>query len=190
MALEDSIVYFETTGRDNSDAVLQIAARRAAELGIKTIIVASTKGYTAVKAVEALQGFKVIIVGHVHGYSEPNLQTFKPEHRRIVESKGGTIIHAAHAFAGLSRALRHKYNMFVLGEVMADTLRIFGHGTKVACEIAMMATDAGLVSSGEDVIAIGGTGSGADTALVVRAANTHRFFELKVLRVLCKPLLP
>jgi hypothetical protein len=50
-----------------------------------------------------------------------------------------------------------------------------------------MAVDSGLVPSGEDVVAIGGTGSGADTALVVKAANTHRFFDLRVKEILYKP---
>ena len=103
------------------------------------------------------------------------------------KSKGGIIVTAAHAFAGLSRAMRHKYNMYVLGEVIADTLRIFGQGTKVACEVALMAVDSGLVHTDEEVIAIGGTDQGADTALVLRPANTHRFFDLEVKEILCKP---
>ena len=189
MTLEARTVYFDNPGGENTEATLGIAKKRAEELGIKTIVVASTKGYTAVQAMDVFQGYKVIIVSHVTGFYEPNLQQFKPEHRGIVESKGGIIITAAHAFAGLSRAMRLKYNMYLLGEIVADTLRIFGQGTKVACEIALMATDSGLVRSGEDVIAIGGTGWGADTALVVRAANTHRFFDLRVMEVLCKPLL-
>jgi len=187
MALEARTVYFDSPGSENTEAVLQIAKKRAEELGIKTIVVASTKGNTAVKAMDVFQGYRVIMVSHVTGFSEPNVQEFTPENRKIVESKGGTIITAAHAFAGLSRAMRLKHNMYLLGEIVADTLRIFGQGAKVACEIALMAVDSGLVPSGEDVIAIGGTGSGADTALVVKAANTHRFFDLRVKEILCKP---
>jgi len=185
--MEAKTVYFENPGRENTEEVLHIAKRRAEELGIKTIVVASTKGNTAVKAVDILKGLRVIVVSHVTGYSATDTQTFTEENRRIVEDKGGTVITAAHAFAGLSRAMRHKYNMYVLGEIVADTLRIFGQGTKVACEIALMAVDSGLVRTDEDVIAIGGTGRGADTALVLRPANTHQFFDLKVKEVVCKP---
>ena len=185
--MESKTVYFESPGSKNTEEVLRIAKQRAEELGIKTIVVASTRGDTAVKAMDALQGLRVIIVSHVTGFYEPDAQQFTEENRKIVESKGGIIVTAAHAFAGLSRAMRHKYNMYVLGEVIADTLRIFGQGTKVACEIALMAVDSGLVRTDEEVIAIGGTDQGADTALVLRPANTHRFFDLKVKEILCKP---
>ena len=185
--MEPKTVYFESPGSKNTEEVLRIAKQRAEELGIKTIVVASTRGDTAVKAMDALQGLRVIIVSHVTGFYEPDAQKFTEESRKIVESKGGIIVTAAHAFAGLSRAMRHKYNMYVLGEVIADTLRIFGEGTKVACEITLMAVDSGLVRTDEEVIAIGGTDQGADTALVLRPANTHRFFDLKVKEILCKP---
>jgi len=185
--MESKTVYFENPGRENTEEVLRIAKRRAEELGIKTIVVASTRGDTAVKAMDVFQGLRVIIVSHVTGYPEPDAQEFTEANRKIVESKGGTIVIAAHAFAGLSRAMRHKYNMYLLGEVIADTLRIFGQGTKVACEITLMAVDSGLVRTDEDVIAIGGTARGADTALIIRPANTHKFFDLKVKEILCKP---
>jgi len=185
--MELKTVYFEQPGRDNTEEVLRIARQRAEELGIKTVVVASTSGDTAVKAMDALQGVRVIIVTHVAGSRAPDTQEFTEENRKTVESKEGIMVTAAHAFAGLSRAMRSKYNMYVLGEVIADTLRIFGAGTKVACEIAMMAADAGVVRIDEDVISIGGTGHGADTALVLRPVNTHSFFDLKVKQILCKP---
>jgi len=37
------------------------------------------------------------------------------------------------------------------------------------------------------VIAIGGTGQGADTALVLRSANSQDCLDLRVLEVICKP---
>jgi hypothetical protein len=60
---------------------------------------------------------------------------------------------------------------------------------KVACEIAAMAADAGLVRTDEEIIAIGGTGRGADTAVVIQPEYTHRFFNLKVKEIICKPRL-
>ena len=186
--MELKTTYFDKIGMDNTEEVLRIAKQRAEELGIKTILVASTRGDTAVKAMEVLKGFRVIAVSHSTGFREPNIQSFTEENRRIVESKGGTVLTTTHAFAGLSRAMRNKYNMYVLGEVIADTLRIFGAGTKVACEIAMMATDAGVVRTDEDIISIAGSGQGADTAVVLRPVNTHNFFDLKVKQILCKPL--
>ena len=56
--------------------------------------------------------------------------------------------------------MRKKFKMYLFEEVVANTLRIFGQGMKVACEITLMAADAGLVRTDEDVIAIGGTSHG------------------------------
>ncbi len=185
--MELKTVYFDNPGTENTDAVLRIAQQRAEELGIKTILVASTKGDTAVKAVDIFQGLKVIVVTHVTGMREPNTQEFTEESRKIVESKGGIVLTAAHAFSGLSAAMRNKYNTYVLGMIIADTLRIFGQGMKVACEITLMAADCGLANTDEDVISIAGTARGADTAIVLKPANTHNFFDLKVREILCKP---
>ena len=185
--MELKTVYFKNPGSENTEEVLAIARQRAEELGIKTILVASTKGNTAVRAMDVLQGLRVIIVTHVAGFRDPDTQEFTEENRQVVESKGGTILTTAHAFTGLNRVMRNKYNAPALGDIIADTLRIFGKGLKVVCEITMMAADSGLVRTDEDAIAIGGTGNGADTAVVLRPANSHNFFDLKIKEILCKP---
>jgi hypothetical protein len=64
---------------------------------------------------------------------------------------------------------------------------MFGQGTKVAIEIALMAADAGLIRTDEDVIAIGGTKDGADTALVIRPATSAHCLDLKIREIICKP---
>jgi hypothetical protein len=45
------------------------------------------------------------------------------------------------------------------------------------------------VRTDEQVIAIAGTGKGADTAVVLKPANAQTFFDLEVLEILCKPRL-
>ncbi len=187
--MESGTVYFENTGAENTEATLQVVRRRAEELGIKKVVIASNTGTSAVKALDILGGVKLITVTHVTGFREPNVQEFNEENRKVIESRSGDVLTAAHAFAGISIAMRNKYQMPGLGLIIADTLRIFGQGTKVACEVAMMAADAGLVRTDEDIISIGGTNGGSDTALVVTPANTHRFFDLKVREILCKPRL-
>ncbi len=187
--MEGRIVYFEKTGVENTEEVLRIAKARASELGIKTVLVASTRGDTAARAVEVFEGMKVIVVAHSAGFREANVQTFTPENRQKVESKGGVILITTHAFSGVSAAMRKKFNMYLLGDIIAHTLRIFGQGMKVVCEIAVMAADAGLVRTGEDIIVIAGTGRGADTAVVLSPVNTADFFDLKIREILCKPRL-
>jgi hypothetical protein len=185
--MESKTVYFEKLGETNTDATLKLARQRAEELNIKSIVVASSRGDTAAKAVKILKGFKVIIVSHVTGFLGPDTQELTNNNRKLIEDKGGIILTTAHAFAGLSRAMRSKHNMFLLGEIVGDTLRVISQGTKVACEIAIMAADSGLIRTDEDVICVGGTGRGADTALVIKPVNTHNFFDLKVKEIICKP---
>jgi hypothetical protein len=185
--VELKTTYFEETGKQNTTATLRIARERAEELGIDKLVIASTRGNTAVEAVEEFEGFNVIVVSHSTGFREPDVQEFTEENRKLVEEKGGTILTTTHAFAGLSRAVRNKMGTASVGAMVANTLRIFGQGMKVVCEIALMAADSGLVRTDEQVVAIGGTGRGADTAVVLKPVHTKSFFDLRVQEILCKP---
>ena len=185
--MELKTVYFENPGSVNTDETLRIARQRAEELGIKNVLVASTIGDTAVRAMDAFQGLRVIVVTHVTGFRTPDAQEFTEDNRQIVNSKGGVIVTAAHAFAGISRAMSNKYGAPGPGYIISDTLRTFGQGMKVAFEIAVMAADAGVVRTDEDVVSIGGTGRGADTAIVLAPVHSHNFFDIKVKEILCKP---
>ena len=118
--MEGKTVYFERPGQENTDAVMRIVGERAKELGIEKIVVASTRGDTAVKAVEALQGLQVIVVSHSQGFREANANTFTEENRKVVESKGGVIYTGTHLFAGVSRAIRNKYDTYVVGDLFAS----------------------------------------------------------------------
>jgi hypothetical protein len=185
--MEAKTVYFGSPGSGNTDEVLRIARQRAEELGINTVLVASTTGKTAAEAADIFTGMKVIAVSHSAGFREPDTQEFNEENRKLVEGKGGTVLTTTHAFAGVSRAMRKKFSTYVIGDVIANTLRIFGEGMKVVCEITLMAADSGLARTDEDVIAIAGTSRGADTAVVIRPVNSQDFFDLKIKEVLCKP---
>ena len=185
--MEGKIVYFDKIGPENMEETLQIARRRAQELGIKTIVVATTGGDTAARAVEVFEGMKVIAVTHYTGMKGPNIQELTEENRQKIESKGGMILTTMHTFAGVSRAMRLKFDTVVIGEIIANVLRVLGQGMKVVCEISMMAADAGLARTDEDVIAIAGTGRGADIAVVLKPVNSSDFFDLKVKEILCKP---
>ena len=185
--MEIQSIYFLKPGSANTEKTLEIAKRRAEELGIKTIVVASTSGETGLKAVKIFANYKVVVVTHTTGFQAPDSQELTPQNRAKILKKGGLILTATHAFGGVGRAVRRKLNTYQVDEIIAHTLRAFGQGTKVACEIVLMAADAGLIRTDEEVISIGGTASGADTALVVKPAHTHNFFELKVKEVLCKP---
>ena len=185
--MEAKIVYFAEPGGKNTDQVLRLAKRRAEELGLKTILVASTTGDTALKAMEVFKGTRIIVVSHFTGMRGPNIQEFTEENRQKLLSAGVPLLTATHTFSGLGRAMRKKFKMYLFEEVVANTLRLFGQGMKVVCEIAIMAADSGLASTEEDIIVIAGTGHGADTAAVLTPVNSHDFFDLKIKEILCKP---
>ena len=104
-----------------------------------------------------------------------------------LQASGGQILHTGHAFGMLGRSVHKRFGAIQVDEVIAHVLRLFSQGLKVGCECACMAADAGLIRSGEEVLSIGGSGQGADTAIVLKASNTHSFFETRVLEVICKP---
>ena len=102
--METKITYFEKPGKENTDAVMNIVKNRAKELGINTVVVASYRGYTAEKAVKALEGFKIVVIA---GFFEPTVknlsETFSQGDEKLIRSKA-TVFVATHLFSGISRA--------------------------------------------------------------------------------------
>ena len=182
-------VYFSSPGPKNTTRALEIARQRAEELDIRAILVASTRGETGVLAAQQFQGRDVVVVTHATGFGGPNVQELTDENRAAIKAAGAQILTCQHALGGIDRAVRKKWGTYGIGEIVAQTLRIFGEGMKVCVEITLMAADAGLVRVGEPCIAIGGTGRGADTAVVLVPANVQQFFDLRVMQVLAKPRL-
>jgi hypothetical protein len=185
--VEKIIGYMRSTGEANTETVLGLAKKRAEELGIKDIVVASTRGVTGVKASETLKGFNVIVVTHCTGFSEPGLQRLTEENRKLIERNDARILTSTHAFANVERAIKDKFNTAYPTEIIAQTLRIFCQGMKVVVEIAAMAADAGMIPTDRDVISIAGSSKGADTAVVIRPANTNRIFDMAVREIIAKP---
>jgi hypothetical protein len=182
-------VYFAKPGRENTTRTLELAKERAEELGLQTVLVATTRGDVGVQAANLFQGYDVVVVTHSTGFVEPNMQELTDESRAAIEAAGAKTLTCQHAFGGVNRAVRRKWGTYELDEIIAQTLRCLGQGMKVCAEIALMAADAGLVQVGEPCIAIAGTGRGADTAVVLVPANSQDFFELRVMEILAKPRL-
>jgi hypothetical protein len=187
LSMEHKTWYFPRAGTENTDTVLRLAAARARDLGIRTILVPSTTGVTALAAAHALTGLQIIVMTHEAGFAKPGEQEFPLETRQALEAKGIAVHTVTHAFGGLSRAMRNQFKTHVIGDIIANTLRVFGQGMKVAAEITLMAADCGVVRTDEPVIAMGGSDHGLDTAIVCKPVNAQRFFDLKVQEILCKP---
>jgi hypothetical protein len=180
--------YFHKPGGKNTKGVLEAVSKRAKELSIGKVLIATVSGRTAFEALKILdKDIKIIAVTHVTGYAKPDFQELDEKDRRELESKGVRVLTCQHAFGGVGRGVRNKLDTYQVDEIMAHTLRVFGQGVKVAIEVTLMAADAGLVRTDEDVISVGGTAQGVDSALVLKPANSARFFDLKVREVICKP---
>jgi hypothetical protein len=157
------------------------------------VLVASTTGKTGARTAHAFADWmnrearRLIVVSHVTGFREPNVQELTAENRMAIEAAGATILTAQHAFGGVGRAVRNKLGTYQVDEIVAYTLRTFGQGIKVCAEMALMAADAGLARVGEPAITVAGTGRGADTATVLLPANAQTFFDLRFLEILCMP---
>ncbi len=188
MAYDAPSRYFEEAGDSNTSDVLDAVAQCAERRGIRTVLVATCSGRTAVEAADRLaHDTRVIAVTHYTGFVRPDYQEMSDEVRLALEAAGVRVLTCQHAFGGVGRGIRRALDTYQTEEIMAYTLRMFGQGTKVSVELVLMAADAGLVRTDEDVISIGGTARGADTALVIRAANSSDIFNLKVREIICKP---
>jgi len=62
---------FDKPGKDNSDQTLQQAAERADELGLDEVVVATSTGRTAYKAMEVFKGKRLTAVTYHCGFKEP-----------------------------------------------------------------------------------------------------------------------
>ncbi|MEE8413734.1 MAG: pyruvate kinase alpha/beta domain-containing protein [Dehalococcoidales bacterium] len=180
--MEEKITYFETLGQDNTEETLRLATERAKARGINKIVLASTRGDTARRYAELLEGtgIKLVVVPHQYGFGET--QRFPRELVTELEQKGHCVYFGTMLF--------HTDNFY--GErapsLIATVLRTFCQGMKVCHEIILMTVNGGCVASGEKVIAVTGTGRGADTAVVAIAAPTSAFHELHITEIICKPL--
>ncbi|MFZ5639571.1 MAG: pyruvate kinase alpha/beta domain-containing protein [Bacillota bacterium] len=178
-------MYFTACGKENTDTTVELALHKARELGIKHVVVASCSGESAEKFTG--RNLQVVCVTHHVGFEGPGVDEMAPEMREKLQKQGVKVLTTTHLLAGVDRAIRLKFSGVYPAEIMAQTLRIMGQGVKVCVEIAVMALDAGLIPFGEDVVALAGTGEGADTAIVVRPAHANHFFDTKVREIICKP---
>jgi uncharacterized protein len=173
---------------DSTKTTLRAALTRAAELHIKHLVVASTSGSTAVELAKLLPNdIEAVCVTHHAGFHEFGKNELPDAVENKLAEHGIPVLRTTHLFAGVERAIRLKVGGLGPAETIAFTYRTLGEGTKVAVEIAVMALDAGLIPYGKDIIAIAGTGTGADTAIIIRPAHSRQFFETRVKEVICKP---
>jgi hypothetical protein len=180
-------IYFKEPGEQNTGALLGFVKEYVEKEGIKDIVVASTSGETGVKASKIFSGCNVVIVTHCSGFRELGKNELQEEYRREILANGARIFTGVHALSSIERAIRKDFGTIQPLELVANVLRLLGEGTKVCVEVTLMAADAGLIPVDRDIVAIAGTGKGADTALRIHPANAARFFDLKIREIIAKP---
>jgi hypothetical protein len=183
--MEGKIVYFEDVRAENTDAVFELVQERLNAGGINKVVIASTMGVTARKAMDFFQesGVKLVVVPHQFDFIR-EVNPFPQELVKTLRESG----HEVH----FGTMLFHTENLYESNTptLMANLLRCFCQGIKVCFEMVLMTTDAGLLTKGEKVIAIAGTGRGSDTALVMQASSSRNLKKLRINEILCKPLNP
>jgi hypothetical protein len=184
--------YFDKPGPVNTSDAARFAIERAKELKLKTIVVASSSGETARVFFDAMKGtgLSLVVVTHVMGFSKPGEWEFSEKIAQELKKEGVKIVTGTHALSGLERALSKspKVGGASRTEAIAEALRrVIAVGLKVAVECVLIAADQGAVRIDEEVIAVGGTASGADTVCVIRPAYTASFFDLQVREIVAMP---
>jgi len=189
--IKKDIHYFLKPGKENTEKAIELARKRAKELGIKHIVVASLSGETGLKVVEKTKDAEIVVVGAYKGFrvgkaGEEAEAIWRKNSESLVQS-GAKVLRATHSLSGIERSVASKYNGVYPALLIADALRLFSQGVKVGVEIAVMAADADLIPIDQDVITICGTKNGADTVMVLRPANMANLFDIKIKEIVCKP---
>jgi hypothetical protein len=189
---QKKIYYFEKPGENNTMDAARFAVERAKELTIKTIVVASTSGKTAEIFHDAMKGtgIQLVVVTHVVGFVKPGEWEFSKEIADKLRKTGARVVTGTHALSGLERALSRspKVGGGSRTEAIAESLRrIVAVGLKVSVECVLIAADSGEIAVNEEVIAVGGTATGADTVCVIRPSHTSSFFDLQVREIVAMP---
>jgi hypothetical protein len=182
-------VYFSEKGANNTEETINLAYERAVELEINDIVVASTHGNTALKVAKIFADptFNIIAISISEAYDDQNM-TMTPKEKARLTSKDIKVFTGICLLDGdVNTAFRETFHSISINEVVGRTLYAFCQGMKVCIEIALMAADAGLIPIDREVIAIGGTHQGADTAIVVKPSYPRKFLRLKVTEIIAKP---
>ncbi len=193
-------VYFSNPGKKNTERVVEIVLRRLEAGDIKTVVVASTTGYTATKFADALTGredITLISVGESPLASEWDSKTrypfLPPEVKQDLERRGVLVADRVPYLLHSSVLDQSAWRTPSAEEILRETLYAFGQGLKVAVEVVLIAVASGFLAPYQDVIGVGGTSRGADTAAVLWATFPNHVLSrehskrLQIREILCKP---
>ena len=129
---------------------------------------------------------KVVGVGYSAEYAA-KWGRWQSRYTRPAEKLGVVFITGTHAMGGINTAVERELNQPTPNKIVARTLYTIGQGFKVAVEAALMTADQGFLPLKKEVLALGGTGAGADTALILNPVASTEFFKLRIREIVCLP---
>lgn len=172
----------------DTQRVVEVAVEAARHKGIDQIVVASSTGSTAKAFLPYAQEFAIVAVGYCY-YVQPGVPNMMDQPtQETLRQSGMKLLFGTHVLSGAEHHLRTKFGGTYPVDIMAHTLTMFGAGVKVGIEVTVAALDAGLIRP-EPTIGIGGTGQGADAAVILTPDASIRFLNTRIHEVLCKPCL-
>jgi len=180
--------------------ILERVKKRSIELGVRKLVFVSSSGRTAK---ECAQFFKsddfdlIMVTDRANSYwsinlvPEPLRNSFKdewplevtdidfkcgiapdsPQAQVLFQLGIKRIVQGTEIFRGILLPSGSNTN-----QVVAETLKLFGDGVKVAIECALMACDAGAVNPGEDIVSMAFPPMKPYAALVLRVAHSDELF--------------
>lgn len=151
MMVEKSVLYLKPGGKGTA-RLIEAVAERVKEGDLASVVVASSKGKTAVKLGEALKGAAGVVSVTEFTYGDEIKKSMKKLKVIPVEK------------AELPIQDRRE---------MREALLMFGAGVKAALEVAAVAAEKGLVQG--NVLVVAGSKGGLDTAMVVRPSPPSDF---------------
>lgn len=178
-------MYFSEEGKGNTEKVVELAIKAARENNISRIVVASNTGATARLFLGS--GLDITCVTHVYGFGLPGTNEMNIKDREELTEKGMKVLTTTHVLSGAERCFSSKFGGINPVEILANSLRMLGQGVKVCVEISVMALDSGMIPYGERIIAVAGTGRGADTAVILKPAHAKDILSTRIQEIICKP---
>ena len=180
------MILFAKPGKENTMATVEATITAARSKKITQIVIASTHGDVAKAFLPYAKEFNIVCVGHTYYYRPEVPNSMSDEVQAELREGGIKLLFGSHLLSGVERSFSGKFQGAYPVEIIAHTLRMFGAGTKVCVECTAMALDAGLITPAI-TLAVGGTGSGADTALTLSPAGAMRLLDIKIHEYIAKP---
>lgn len=190
------MIHHDKAGIANTTATLEATRERAATLGINQLVVATTTGQTAIDCARTMPEMKTLVAVTMHAVDRtilvkrPSGMVMAPDPDRLEAARAaGVIVYTGvHSLGGaVSAAIQQQFGGSQAVDIIAATYKTISVGTKVAVECMLMAADAGYLDMQQPVISLGGWKGGADTAIILMPAYTHRFFDTRILEFITLP---